>query len=80
MNIEEYMEWLSKQLVGEFKPCALINKYAPGQMLEVFWSNEAYIAERLNNRITLFKSASNRNKIVGVQIEGLDQLLKDGST
>ena len=78
MTLEEYMEWLSKQPIGEFKPCALINR--PGQMLEVFWSNEAYIAERLNNRITLLKSASDRDKIVGVQVEGLDKLLEDGST
>lgn len=79
MTLEEYLIWLKKNISpGEFKPCALINAHAPGKMLEIFWSNEAYFVERLTNRIFLCKSFEDRNKIVGVQFEGLDKLLEEG--
>lgn len=63
------MEDLAKQPREPFKPSWWYNRH--GDMIEVYWSDEAYVAKWLNHQVTVLYSAEDPKKIVGVQIEGI---------
>lgn len=68
-NFEKLMEDLAKRPRGPFKPHWWYNK--DGDMIEIYWSEEAYVAKWLNHQVTVLYSQEDPTRIVGVQIEGI---------
>lgn len=81
MNPDEFAELvmgLAAEARGPFKPHWWHNR--DGDMIEIYWSEEAYVAKWLNHQVTLLYSATDPTKVIGVQIEGIKRgMTKDGS-
>ncbi len=67
---------LSAAPSGPFEPCAFHNVH--GDLLEVLISDEPSFADRLNARITVHRSIEDRSRIVGVQVWGVSEIMRDG--
>jgi hypothetical protein len=76
-TFEEFLEELEGMAGGrEFKPCAFYNKV--GDILELYWADEACFVEHLGNGVEICKSFQGEgkpDKIVGAKFWGLKKLL-----
>lgn len=54
---------------GAFRPCGWYN--ATGDSLEIYLSTEPYIAERVDTLLTIFVSAHDRYRVVGLAIKNI---------
>lgn len=54
-----------------FRPCAWYN--AEGDALEIYFTPEPHVAERLDSLFTLFVAAGERERIVGLAIKNMRQ-------
>lgn len=68
-TLNDLIEVADRLPVKPFEPGWFFNRH--GDMIEVHWSNEAYVAEWVNPKLTLLKSCENPDKIVGVHITKL---------
>ena len=60
-----------------FKPNWWYNK--DGDQIEIMWSDEGYVGKWLNHQVTLLYSQEDRNRLVGVIIEGVKKgMERDG--
>lgn len=57
----------------EFKPNAWYNE--PGDLIEVYWSNEDHVHRHLNRQLELKVSTEDRDKVTGVMIWGVRKML-----
>jgi len=72
--LDQFIKELDKMPRKKFKPFAYHN--VPGDMLEVFWSNENHYAQWVNKEITLLVSQKDKKTVVGVIVEGLSKVMK----
>lgn len=61
-----------------FKPNWWFNR--DGDMIEAYWSDEAYVAKWLNHQVMLLYSREDPNRLVGVILEGVKRgMERDGA-
>lgn len=68
-TLDDLIEVADRLPKRSFEPGWFFNRH--GDMIEALWSNEAYVAEWVNPKLTLLKSSENPEKIVGVHITKL---------
>jgi hypothetical protein len=68
-DFSKLVEKIAAEPRQPFKPHWWYNK--DGDMIEIYWSDEAYVAKWLNPQVTVLYSVEDPTRIVGVQIEGI---------
>lgn len=82
MNPDEFSKFVLEMAEklgppGPFKPHWWYNK--DGDQIEIYWSEETYVAKWINPQLTLLMSHEDPEKIIGVIIEGVKRgIERDG--